>query len=166
MRLHTLALGLIAVVNALPYADSRDCRLVDIPVEINVPRYIINATINDNWDVAALTFNLTRRNVGSAADPIPISGMTSEPIASTYIIGATLCGTGGPTLVLTHGIIESKLLVQLSKVRTNATVDMLAGIGTQHSQAPISIASSTPLLLEGILFSIMTGSVSVRLRSK
>ncbi|KAJ9143473.1 1-acylglycerol-3-phosphate O-acyltransferase [Pleurostoma richardsiae] len=28
---------------------------------------------------------------------------------STYTVGATLCGTGNPTSILTHGIIESKL---------------------------------------------------------
>lgn len=67
------------------------------------------ATVNDDWDAASLTFNLTRRDSGFPEDPLPIAGMTSGPVNSTYMIGATLCGTGGPTLVLTHGIIESKL---------------------------------------------------------
>ncbi len=68
-------------------------------------------TINDDWDAASLTFNLTRRDSGSPSDPLPIAGVTPSPVNSTYMVGATLCGTGGPTLILAHGIIESKMHV-------------------------------------------------------
>ncbi|EIW55294.1 alpha/beta-hydrolase, partial [Trametes versicolor FP-101664 SS1] len=88
------------------------CREVTIPVTVSVPRFIINTTIANNWDAVALAFNLTERDVNTTADPLPISGKTSGPVNSTYQIGATLCGSGGPTLVLTHGIIESKLYWQ------------------------------------------------------
>lgn len=75
-------------------------------------RFIINATIENNWDATSLTFNLTRRDSGTPDDPLPIAGETTSAVESTYNIGATICGTGGPMLVLTHGIIESKLYWQ------------------------------------------------------
>lgn len=68
-------------------------------------------TINDDWDAASLAFNLTRRDSGSPENPLPIAGTTPAPVNSTYLVGATVCGTGGPALVLTHGILESKLYV-------------------------------------------------------
>ncbi|KAH6651997.1 alpha/beta-hydrolase [Truncatella angustata] len=79
------------------------CAEIQIPVSVSVPRFIINTTVNDNWDAVDLTFNLTRQD-----PPTLIAGSTPVPVNSTYNIGATLCGNGGPTLVLTHGIVESK----------------------------------------------------------
>lgn len=104
-------LGLAAVASAWPKPPAPICREIEIPITVSTPRFIINATIEDNWDAAALTLNLTRRDSGMSADPLPIAGATSTVEESTYTIGATLCGTGGPMLVLTHGIIESKLCV-------------------------------------------------------
>ncbi|KAI0005735.1 alpha/beta-hydrolase [Xylariaceae sp. FL0662B] len=103
-----LALSLATTVLALPQTLPLGCREVRIPITVSVPRFIINATVNDDWDAASLTLNLTRRDFGFPTDPLPIAS-TSAPVESTYIIGATLCGSGGPTIVLTHGIIESKL---------------------------------------------------------
>lgn len=105
---------LAVTVHALPSASTTQatassCREVTIPVTVSVPRFIINTTIANNWDAVALAFNLTERDVNTTADPLPISGKTSGSVNSTYQIGATVCGEGGPTLVLTHGIIESKL---------------------------------------------------------
>ncbi|PQE15019.1 Alpha Beta hydrolase protein [Rutstroemia sp. NJR-2017a BVV2] len=88
---------------------SSHCKDIDIPITVSVPRYILSTTIHDNWDATALTFNLTSKNFTTSSDPLPIIGSTATAINSTYTIGATLCGTGGPTLILTHGIIESKL---------------------------------------------------------
>ncbi|KAI1103047.1 alpha/beta-hydrolase [Jackrogersella minutella] len=104
-----LALGLPATAVARPYPTNSTCRDVTIPVTVNVPRFIINATVNDNWDVVALTLNLTRRDFSNFTDPLPVSGMTAAPVESTFDVAATLCGTGGPLLITTHGIIESKL---------------------------------------------------------
>ncbi|KAI2635874.1 alpha/beta-hydrolase [Hypomontagnella submonticulosa] len=104
-----LALSLIATAVAHAYPTLPSCRDVTIPIAVNVHRYIIDATINDNWDAVALTLNLTRRDFGNSTDPLPIAGMTAEPVESKFDIGATLCGRGGPMLILTHGIIESKL---------------------------------------------------------
>ncbi|KAI1441331.1 alpha/beta-hydrolase [Annulohypoxylon stygium] len=104
-----LALGLAATTFAFPYPTNSHCREIKIPVTVSVPRFIINATVNDDWDVVALTLNLTRRDFTNYTDPLPVVGTTAAPVKSTFNVGATLCGTGGPLLVLTHGIIESKL---------------------------------------------------------
>lgn len=106
-----LALSLVAAAVAHPYPTLPSCRDVTIPVSVNVKRYVIDATINDDWDVVALTLNLTRRDFGNSSDPLPVAGMTAAPVESKFDIGATLCGRGGPMLILTHGIIESKLYV-------------------------------------------------------
>ncbi|KAI1207617.1 alpha/beta-hydrolase [Annulohypoxylon truncatum] len=102
-------LGLAATALALPYPTNSSCREIKIPVTVSVPRFIVNATVNDDWDVVALTLNLTRRDFTNPTDPLPMAGTTAAPVKSTFTVGATLCGTGGPLLVLTHGIIESKL---------------------------------------------------------
>ncbi|KAK9422272.1 putative Alpha/beta-hydrolase [Seiridium unicorne] len=108
MYRRSLALSLSAVAVVLGSPVKRNpCAEVQIPISVSVPRFIINTTIQDNWDATAFTFNLTRRD--SAIDAILVAGSTSSSINSTYTVGATLCGHGGPTLVLTHGIIESKL---------------------------------------------------------
>ncbi|KAI0552290.1 alpha/beta-hydrolase [Xylaria curta] len=104
-----LASILFTSVLALPYPTNSACRELQLPVSVSVPRFIINTTVTDDWDAASLTFNLTRRDSTKPADPLPISGLTSDAVDSIYQIGATVCGTGGPTLILTHGIIESKL---------------------------------------------------------
>lgn len=106
-RVH-LVLCLLAVARALAVlATNHSCKDIQIPVNVSVPRYVFNTTIENDWDVASLTFNLTRRD--SATSAVLVSGSTSNPINSTYTIGATLCGNGSTTLVLTHGILESKL---------------------------------------------------------
>ncbi|KAI1371266.1 alpha/beta-hydrolase [Hypoxylon crocopeplum] len=102
-----LALSLAATASAWPHPTPSSCKDITIPISVNVPRFIVNATVHDNWDAVALSLNLTRRDFSNPTDPLPISGMTAA-VESTYHIGATLCGKGGPTLILTHGIIESK----------------------------------------------------------
>jgi hypothetical protein len=94
---------------ALPRLNYPACRELQLPISVSVPRFIIDTTVKDDWDAVSLTFNLTRRDSATSADPLPISGITPNSVESTYQIGATVCGTGGPTLILTHGIIESKL---------------------------------------------------------
>ncbi|KAI1075967.1 alpha/beta-hydrolase [Whalleya microplaca] len=106
-----LALSLITAVFALPRHLPAACREIGIPITVSVPRFIINVTVDNNWDAVSLTLNLTRRDFSYPTDPLPISS-TSPPVESTYTIGATLCGSGGSILVLTHGIIESKLYWQ------------------------------------------------------
>ncbi|RFU77877.1 hypothetical protein TARUN_4345 [Trichoderma arundinaceum] len=98
-----------AAAQALPQPASASCRDIQIPITVSTTRFIVTASIQDDWDAAALTLNLTRRDSGKSGDPLPLNGSTSSSIKSTYTVGATLCGNGGPTLVLTHGIIESKL---------------------------------------------------------
>ncbi|KAI0878536.1 alpha/beta-hydrolase [Hypoxylon argillaceum] len=94
---------------ALPYSNLSACRELQLPINVSVPRFIVTATVKDNWDAASLSLNLTNRDFAMPSDPLPISGVTPNAINSTYTIGATVCGSGGPTLILTHGIIESKL---------------------------------------------------------
>lgn len=108
--LHTLA-GLASAMPAPTAKDRRGdtCSDMQIPVSVSEYRYIIDATVEDNWDAVQLTFNLTNQDFGKADDPNPIAGLTSSPVESTFSIGATLCGSGKTMLVLTHGIIESKL---------------------------------------------------------
>ncbi|KAF2092483.1 alpha/beta-hydrolase [Rhizodiscina lignyota] len=108
-----LTLGIAAVACALPNgfdytSHTSGCREVQIPVQVSVPRFILNTTIENDWDATALTLALTRRDSGTSSDPLPVAGSTSKAVKSSYTIGATLCGTGRTTLVLTHGIIESK----------------------------------------------------------
>ncbi|KAM0512143.1 hypothetical protein ACHAPE_009193 [Trichoderma viride] len=98
-----------AAVQALPQPASASCRDIQIPITVSTPRFILATSLKDDWDAAALSLNLTRRDFSKASDPLPISGSTAAAVKSTYTVGATLCGSGGPTLVLTHGIIESKL---------------------------------------------------------
>lgn len=88
---------------------SDSCSEVQIPITVSVPRYPISVTIEDDWDAAQLTFNITSQDFTDANDPLPIGDSESAPVESTYTIGATLRGTGETMLVLTHGIIESKL---------------------------------------------------------
>lgn len=116
MHSHVLALGFAIAVSASSQNGAATCREINIPITVTVPRFILNTTIADDWDAAALTLNLTSRDVGTPTDPIPIAGI-SAPVTSTYKIGATLCGTGETILVLTHGIIESKLYVTKLRLR-------------------------------------------------
>lgn len=109
MLFHRLIPVFAAAAQALPQPASAKCRDIQIPVTVSTPRFIVTASLQDDWDAAALTLNLTRRDSGKVGDPLPINGQTSASVKSTYTVGATLCGDGGPTLVLTHGIIESKL---------------------------------------------------------
>lgn len=108
-----LSLSTIAtLVEALPGGiahQSDDCQEIRMSITVEVPRFLISTTINDDWDAAALTFNLTRRDFGQPSFPLPISGSSAAPVKSTYEVGATFCGTGATTLILTHGILESKL---------------------------------------------------------
>ncbi|KAK8022581.1 hypothetical protein PG993_013348 [Apiospora rasikravindrae] len=114
-----LALSSVAAFAAALSSESGDigmqpngCRDISIPITVEIPRFLISTEINDDWDAAALTFNLTRRDFGQASFPLPITGTTAAPVKSTYDVGATLCGNGSTTLVLTHGILESKLYWQ------------------------------------------------------
>lgn len=76
---------------------------------VSEKRYILDTTVEDDWDAVSLTFNLTARNFGQPENPVPITGQTESPVTSNYSVGATICGTGTTLLVLTHGILESKL---------------------------------------------------------
>ncbi|KAF2108926.1 Alpha/Beta hydrolase protein [Lophiotrema nucula] len=109
MLFGSLILLLTAVGAISAYSSHSSCRDVQIPVTVSVPRFIINTTVEDNWDAVALSFNLTRRDSGQSSDPLPIVGKTSQSVRSEYKVGVTLCGDERrPVLVLTHGIIESK----------------------------------------------------------
>ncbi|KAI8963494.1 alpha/beta-hydrolase [Daldinia sp. FL1419] len=99
---------LAATASAVPQFPKLGCRELSIPVTVNVPRFLVNVTVNDNWDAIALALALTRRDFSEKTDPLPITGSTTEPVESKFKIGATVCGRGGPTLILTHGILESK----------------------------------------------------------
>lgn len=110
-----LALALTAPVIAFPITESSEinsqCSQIQIPVTVFEPRSILNITIEDDWDAASLTFNLTSRNFGTSDNPLPIAGEMDFAAESNYTVGATLCGTGSTLLVTTHGIIESKSFV-------------------------------------------------------
>lgn len=125
MHSSVLVLGFVAIASAWPKPPTPACKDIEIPITVSAPRFIINATVEDNWDAAALTLNLTRRDSGMTADPLPIAGATSTAEESTYTIGATLCGTGGPMLVLTHGIIESKLCVAKTLVSQSGKAGLI-----------------------------------------
>ncbi|KAL7931778.1 Alpha/Beta hydrolase protein [Trichoderma chlorosporum] len=109
MLFHRLIPVFAAAAQALPQPASANCRDIQIPIAVSTPRFIVTASIEDDWDAVGLTFNLTSRDSTKPDDPLPINGQTAGAVNNTYTVGATLCGSGGPTLVLTHGIIESKL---------------------------------------------------------
>lgn len=105
---YPILLATLAAVSAGSKSQQYTCTDYPITVDVEVPHFILNTTIKDDWDVTSLVFNLSRRDAGKSDDPLPIAGMT-PPIKSNYTVGATLCGTGKTVLILTHGIIESKL---------------------------------------------------------
>lgn len=106
----SLAFFTSVISNSLSTSRRDSCYDLQIPVSVSEKRYNITATVDDDWDAAWLTLNLTRRDfVSSSDDPLPVAGETLSAVESSFTIGATFCGTGGPTLLLTHGIIESKL---------------------------------------------------------
>lgn len=111
-----LLLGVAATVTAFSAtgavrSTNLSCSEVQIPVTVSETRFILITTIENDWDAVSFTFNLTSRALGNTSDPSPVVGRTDSPVESKYTIGATLCGTGGAMLILTHGIIESKLQV-------------------------------------------------------
>lgn len=110
-----LSLALYLAAAAWPLSGfiqaSVNCRHINIPVSVSVPRLELSTTIENNWDAAALTFNFTRRDAGSPTAPLPIAGTSSTPVQNNFTISANLCGTGKSILVLTHGILESSLYV-------------------------------------------------------
>ncbi|KAL7619933.1 hypothetical protein AAE478_010480 [Parahypoxylon ruwenzoriense] len=63
-----------------------------------------------------LTLDPTRRDFGSSADPLHVAGVIATSVESTFSFRATMCGDGGPILVLTHGILENKLYVTLNSL--------------------------------------------------
>ncbi|KAK8108935.1 hypothetical protein PG984_014736 [Apiospora sp. TS-2023a] len=127
-----LSLSSVAVlVDALPGKSAiqpNDCQEIRIPITVEVPRFLINTRINDDWDAAALTFNLTRRDFGQPSFPLPISGSSAAPVKSTYEVGATLCGTGATTLILTHGILESKSINSITDAQFQVQVAVLEAL--------------------------------------
>ncbi|KAI0445827.1 alpha/beta-hydrolase [Xylaria telfairii] len=106
MYTQLLATILFAGAFAIPNPKHPACRELQLPISVSVPRFIVNATVKDDWDAVSLTFNLTRRDLFTPADPLPISGITPNAVESTFQVGATVCGAGGPTLILTHGVVE------------------------------------------------------------
>jgi hypothetical protein len=62
MYYHLLTLGSAIAASALPQHATPGCREVNITVTVTAPRFILNTTVNDNWDAAALTLNLTSRD--------------------------------------------------------------------------------------------------------
>ncbi len=76
-----------------------------IPINVTVPYYDINLSIETNWDLADYIFNSTRKD--SLQVFHPIGG--SHTVSTTYTIGATFCRPANPqntsktVLLLTNG---------------------------------------------------------------
>lgn len=104
-----LATAQIAVTAPGLTSRHESCSGINIPVTVSEKRYVLDTTVENDWDVVSLTFNLTAQNFGQPDNPVPITGQTESAVTSNYSIGATICGTGSTLLVLTHGILESKL---------------------------------------------------------
>jgi pimeloyl-ACP methyl ester carboxylesterase len=160
-----LAVALAAPINAFPASGftKRDsqCSEIKIPVTISEKRSILDITINDNWDAAALTFNLTARDFGQPDNPLPIASQTASAVESNYTLGATLCGTGATMLVTTHGIIESKLYNfkwSLARVYLISHTDDIIGISSQIFPTPLNTVSWMQLLRPDIACSTTTAS--------
>lgn len=109
MYIHLIIFGSAIFTSTWANPIDSACTEVQIPISVASPRFYVNISVENNWDVASLTFNFTRRDSGKPAAPLPISGSTPMPVESKFTVGATMCGTGEKLLVLTHGIIESKL---------------------------------------------------------
>ncbi|KAL7920005.1 Alpha/Beta hydrolase protein [Trichoderma austrokoningii] len=145
----SLALYLAAAAWPLSSAvqASRNCRHIHIPVSVSIPRLQIDTTIESNWDAAALTFNFTRRDAGSPVAPLPISGVTSTPVESNFVISANLCGNGKSVLILTHGILESSLYWNPNFVGGESYSLVNAAVAAGYSTLSydrVGVASSSP----------------------
>jgi hypothetical protein len=112
MHVLLFLLGLVLTATAAPAPDDRNigdlCKEQILSITVNVPRYVFTTDITDNWDVTSLVFNLTRRDVGTSQNPLPVAQALTEPRQSTYNISTTICGRSKRFLILTHGIIESQ----------------------------------------------------------
>lgn len=151
--MHILLLfGIAATATALSASGTGGpsvCSDVQIPVTVSEKRFILNTTVENDWDAVSFIFNLTSRSLATPFDPLPIAGQTDSAVESNYSIGATLCGTGGTMLILTHGIIESKLQVTqqqtLGKYEAfgRAWTNRTTGISNRISHSRNGIASWT-----------------------
>lgn len=104
--LSLLLLSALKVYPASAQTTTNNCHDLTIPVTVTSPRYLLNITIENNYDAEDFTVNISRRDSATAFNPI--SGNTSA--TASYSIGATYCTPAKPTakastvLVLTHGL--------------------------------------------------------------
>jgi len=140
------------------------CRDIKIPITISLPRLDIAISVENDWDATSLAFNLTRRDFTKPTDPLPIEAQTPKPVKSTYTVAASLCGTGKTMLILTHGIIESKLCaplyISMSLSRDYKTNLYDLATGNQTFPAERNTAWWMLQLPQAIRCSPMTGSAS------
>lgn len=121
------------------------CTDLTIPVTVHTPRFIINVTIQDNWDAEDFTLNDTSRDSASTFNPI--SGQVNK--TSEYHISARFCtpktkgGKADTVLVLTHGLFFDKRCVPERRIRmrTVAMTGDIADIGLLISQGRKSTIS-------------------------
>ncbi len=91
-------------------APRHACKDFLIPINVTVPYYDVNLSIDTNWDLADYIFNSTRRDSLQVFHPV---GGT-HTVSTTYTIGATFCtpgssqNTSGIVLLLTHGSMTDR----------------------------------------------------------
>ncbi len=118
-----LAASLLVVGSAVPVtaATKPACKDFLIPVNVTVPFYDINISIDTNWDLVEYIFNSTRRDSQQVFHPVG----SSHTETKTFTIGATFCTPGTrkssaeTVLLLTHGSMVDRRSVQFSSPSHN-----------------------------------------------
>ena len=107
-----LAISLLLATKpaAATAAPRHACKDFFIPINVTVPYYDINLSIETNWDLADYLFNSTRKDSHQVFNPIG----GSHTVSTTYTIGATFCRPANPqntsetVLLLTHGSMTDR----------------------------------------------------------
>jgi hypothetical protein len=105
VSLFVLSLPLLSTAVAAKPGPGHLCKDFRIPINVTVPYYELNLSIETNWDLVDYIFNSTRRDSREVFHPVG----ASHTATNAYTIGATFCTpktrqTSSETvLLLTHG---------------------------------------------------------------
>ena len=145
-----LAVSLLLAPNpaAATAAPRHACKDFLIPINVTVPYYDINLSIETNWDLADYIFNSTRRDSFQVFHPIG----GSHTVSTTYTIGATFCTPAKPqntsetVLLLTHGSMTDRRQVHTAPVNLPCPPE-----GAFHRYLQLSLTMWQPTVAIGIL---------------
>ncbi len=117
LLLTNLAVAVMAQpVDVLRNDVSAACQEFLIPVNVSSQFFVLNSTIDTNWDAHDWTVNLTRRDTATAFNPI-VGKVNAE---KSYTISAQFCTPKAPNeksetvMILSHGLTTGRGYVFLS----------------------------------------------------